>query len=77
MNVFKIPDALEDKYHGAGAGLAATVDGQLVDIVYIDDIIPNFSGLAADLPAALDDPMLAPTMRQLLGVHSQLERLAL
>ena len=31
MNVFKVPDSLEGKYHGTGHALAATVDGQLVD----------------------------------------------
>ena len=36
-----------------------------MDIVYIDDIIPNFSGLAADFSAVLNDLMLAPTVRQL------------
>jgi hypothetical protein len=65
MRTFKIPDALEDAYRGAGAGLAASVDGELVAIVYIDDIIPNFSGEIADLPDAVLDPMVVPTVRYL------------
>jgi hypothetical protein len=40
MNVFKVPDSLADKYRGAGYGLAATAAGQLVDIVYLEDVLP-------------------------------------
>src|SRR6218665_213119 len=42
MNVFKVPQSLADKYHGAGYALAATVAGQLVDIVYLADVLPDF-----------------------------------
>lgn len=63
MNVFKVPDTLASKYHGAGHALAATVNGQLVDIVYLADVLPGFDG--ADLRGVLDDPRLAPTVRHL------------
>lgn len=65
MNVFKVPDTLAEKYHGTGYALAATVAGQLVDIAYLADALPDFSGERSDLPAALDDQRLAPTVRRL------------
>jgi hypothetical protein len=69
MNVFKVPDSLADKYHGAGYALAATVGGHLVDIVYLDDVLPYYDGS----PVSLTDNRLAPTVRklQVLGqVHA-------
>lgn len=70
MNIFKIPDALADKYHGAGHALAATVNGQVVGLVYLRDALPELdqeddivdSGFDA---ALLADPRLGPTVRQL------------
>lgn len=70
MNVFKVPQTgpLADKYRGAGLALAATVDGQLVDIVYLADALPNFGGERSDLVAALNDQRLAPTVRRLQAI---------
>jgi hypothetical protein len=65
MNVFKVPDILASKYHGSGYALGATVRGQLVDIAYLADVLPDFSGDRADLNAALEDARLAPTVRSL------------
>ena len=70
MNIFKIPDALANKYHGAGHALAATVKGQVVGLVYLRDALPELdqeddivdSGFDA---ALLADPRLGPTVRQL------------
>ncbi|WP_265286901.1 hypothetical protein [Verminephrobacter eiseniae] len=74
MNVFKVPQSLADKYHGAGYGLAATVAGQLVDIVYLADMLPDFGGedgpTRADAQAAIDEPALAPTVRHLQALGS-------
>lgn len=67
MNVFKIPDALESKYRGSGHALAATVDGQLVDIVYLTDVLPDFEG---DIERAMSDDRLAPTVRKLQALGS-------
>ncbi len=67
MNVFKVPDSLEGKYHGTGHALAATVDGQLVDIVYLADVLPDFDG---DIEAAMTDDRLAPTVRKLQALGS-------
>ena len=65
MNVFKVPDSLADKYHGAGYGLAATAAGQLVDIVYLEDVLPEFDGTRSAAMRAINDARLAPTVRQL------------
>lgn len=67
MNVFKVPTSLESKYHGSGHALAATVDGQLVDIVYLADALPDFEG---DIEAAMTDDRLAPTVRKLQALGS-------
>ena len=72
MNIFKIPDALAGKYHGAGHALAATVNGHLVGLVYLRDVLPELEleseSDAADgrLDAAmLSDARLGPAVRQL------------
>lgn len=72
MNVFKIPETLADKYHGSGVALAASLNGQLLDIVYLDTVIPEFNGSIEGAKKYLIDPRLAPTVRglQALGnVH--------
>lgn len=65
MNVFKVPDSLADKYHGAGYGLAATAAGQLVDIVYLEDVLPEFDGTRGAAMRAINGARLAPIVRQL------------
>ena len=40
-NVFKIPDALADKYHGCGYVFAAVTGGQITDLVYLNSVIPD------------------------------------
>lgn len=70
MNVFKIPDTLADKYNGAGHALAATVNGQLVGLVYLRDVLPELE-LESDTAdgqldaAMLSDARLGPAVRQL------------
>lgn len=64
-NVFKIPDALEIKYHGCGIALASVTGGQIVNLVYLQDALPDFSGEQNDLPSALNDDRIAPTVRLL------------
>ena len=64
MNVYKIPEALASKYHGSGHALVAVTGGQVVDLVYLDDALPD---LNPDVPLinALDDQRLAPTVRRM------------
>lgn len=64
-NVFKIPDALEDKYHGCGIALASVTGGVIVNLVYLRDALEDFSGEQDDLPTALTDDRLGPTVRLL------------
>lgn len=65
MNVFKVPDALASKYHGAGLALAASLNGALIDFAYVDDLLPDFGGDVADARAAINDPRLGPAVRSL------------
>lgn len=73
MNIFKIPDALADKYHGAGHALAATVNGQLIDLVYLRDALPDVD-LEDDLgkldATLLSNAHLGPTVRRLQALGS-------
>lgn len=64
-NVFKIHKALEAKYHGTGIALASVTGGVIVNLVYLRDALEDFSGEQADIPAALNDNRLGPTVRLL------------
>lgn len=64
--LFKIPEALADKYHGAGHALASVTGGKIVNLIYLHDIIVDFDGLdISGLPEVLNDPRLAPAVRML------------
>lgn len=65
MPVYKVPESLASKYHGAGYALAATAGGQLVDIAYLEDLLPEFDGSSAEARAAMLDPRIGPTVRHL------------
>lgn len=66
MNVFKIPDSLAHKYRGSGHALVSVTGGQVVDLVYLEDVLPDFD---ADAPGALvkalADDRLGPAVRHL------------
>ena len=67
MQVFKIGDALAEKYRGAGHALAAVTGGQVVDLRYLRDSLPDYDdgeGVAR-LANALNDDRLGPTVREL------------
>lgn len=75
MNVFKIPDSLEKKYHGAGHALAATVNGEMVDLVYLRDVLTDvdLQDDALGVPvtvSTVSDPRLGPTVRRLQALGS-------
>lgn len=38
MLVYKIPESLYSKYHGTGYGLIATLNNEVVDLKYFEDI---------------------------------------
>ncbi len=66
MNIYPIPEALASKYHGAGHALAAIVGGQVVDLVYVEDALPDYDpDQRGALAAALNDDRLGPTVRRL------------
>ena len=66
MNVFKVPEALASKYHGSGHALVAVTGGQIVDLAYLEDVLPDLDlEFPGALHAALDDVRLAPTVRRL------------
>ena len=72
MAVFKIPESLYNKYHGTGYGLVATVNGEIIDLKYFDDIDPDFyidSDPEPHIKKIIMDDRLAETMRyfQALG----------
>ncbi|MFC5522672.1 hypothetical protein [Polaromonas jejuensis] len=69
--VFKVPDTLTDKYHGTGYALAATFNGPLVDLVYLDDILSDFGGERDNAKAALTDPRLWPTVGPFVLLRSR------
>ena len=65
-NVFPVPDHLGEKYQGAGHALAASLGGELVDLVYIRDVLDDFDPDEPDaLARAIDDARLGPTVRRL------------
>jgi hypothetical protein len=66
MTVHKIPETLASKYHGSGHALVAVMGGQVVDLVYLDDALPDFDPDAPGaLVKALADERLSPTVRRL------------
>lgn len=66
MNIFPIPHTLDEKYKGAGYALAAVTGGQVVDLVYIADALPDYDpDQRGALQAALNDDRLGPTVRRL------------
>src|SRR5574337_2168659 len=48
MQTYPIPEALAPKYHGAGHALAAVTGGQIVDLVYVEDALPDYDQDAPD-----------------------------
>jgi len=68
MAVFKIPESLYDKYHGTGYGLVATVNGEIVDLKYFEDIDPAFyvdSDPRREIKKIIMDDRLSETVRYL------------
>ena len=65
MQVFKVPDALASKYHGSGYALAATLNGELIDIIYVDYVLPEFEATRENMPSILADARMGPSVRHL------------
>jgi predicted ATPase len=65
--VYALKGAVADsKYRGAGHGIAAVVGNQVVDLVYLRDVLPELDEEdAAAVQAALADDRLAPKVREM------------
>lgn len=64
-NLFKIPESMEDKYHGCGIALASVTGGIIVNLVYLRDVLDDFDDDQSSLREALNDDRLGPTVRLL------------
>lgn len=67
MKSYPIPKTLGHKYHGSGHALAAVIDGQLVDIIYVRDVLPKFDG---NIMAVLKNKKLGRASRYLSALGS-------
>lgn len=75
MASFKVPDSLAKKYRGSGIALAASVSGELVDLVYLEDASPSYAQMLKEpgsgchsvflAKQALELPEVGPTVRRL------------
>lgn len=65
MNVYKVPDALESAYKGAGLALIATSQGEMVAIRYLSDAAPNADQEVDSLESVIESGVLAPVVREL------------
>jgi hypothetical protein len=65
MLVLNIPDSLAEKYSGSGYALAASKNGNLVDLVYLHDVLPDFDADGGIDREILNSPQLGPTLRYL------------
>ena len=65
MNTFKIPESLYPKYQGAGYALAATLNGELINIVYIEDVLNIEIETDTQMKEALKSDSLGHTVREL------------
>ena len=65
MQVFKIDGAMESKYHGCGYAMASVTGGQIVNLIYLRDVIEEFDDEKDSLPSTLNDERMGPSVRLL------------
>lgn len=65
MTIFKIPDAIADKYDGCGYAMASVTGGQIVNLIYLRDILPEFDDERESLAEAIDDERTGQAVRLL------------
>lgn len=63
--VFKIPESLEGKYHGCGYAMASVTGGQVVNLIYLRDVIEEFDDDQASVTVALNDARIGASVRML------------
>jgi hypothetical protein len=54
-SVFKIPDTLEKRYHGSGYAMASVTGGQVVNLIYLRDVLPEFDDEQSSVEPAIND----------------------
>lgn len=66
MNVFTLSETLLNaKYKGAGHALAASVNGEIIHLVYLRDVFEDFDVEEKPLKDWISDERITPTMREL------------
>lgn len=68
MNIFSVPDALAGAYKGSGHVLMASKAGELIDFIYLRDLLPSFD--PDQVEEAIKDHRLAPTIAHLNALGS-------
>ena len=65
--VYKLSDSVaETKYRGAGHGIAAVAGNEVVDLVYLRDVLPELDEEdASAVHATLADDRLVPKVREM------------
>ena len=71
MQVFKVGDAADRFYKGSGHAVAAVKNGEVVDLIYIQDFIKEFNvdengKPNMPLPAVVADPRLIVPVNSLI-----------
>lgn len=66
MKTFRLSNfILNEKYNGAGHAVAASVNGVIIDIVYIRDALPDFDSETQSLQSVIKDGRVQATIREL------------
>lgn len=66
MQSFKIDGAMENKYHGCGYAMASVTGGQIVNLIYLRDVIEEFDDDDKEsLPRTINDERMGPSVRLL------------
>ena len=63
MAIFPIPEALTAAYKGSGHALAAVKGGELVDLLYLRDLLPDFK--PGNVEDVVNNVRLAPSINHL------------
>jgi hypothetical protein len=66
MNVFPIPDSLENFYKDSGHAIAAAIDGDIVAFSYMRDLVPDFESEYAH--EYISDEQLRPFIEKWSGI---------
>jgi hypothetical protein len=67
MRTYSIPESLDAAYKGSGWAVAATLNGVVVGIRYIEDVAPeiDLDDPYSSIAAWIESPAAAPVVREL------------